>query len=172
MKKQLPLLLLAALISITVSGCGAEVPSDSTSESMPVIQEESSQPHSEELQPLYGNQIADGTYSIEVTSSSSMFRIVDAQLTVADGVMSAVLTLSGKGYEKLYMGTGEEALADEDDRCVYYVENDEGMYIYQVPVDALNQEINLAAWSIKKETWYDRIVVFQSALIPEDAITM
>jgi hypothetical protein len=30
------------------------------------------------------------------------------RLTVKEGKMSAVLTLSGTGYEKLYMGTGEE----------------------------------------------------------------
>ena len=53
------------------------------------------------------------------------------------------------------MGTGEEALADTDDKCIYYVENDEGEYTYDVPLEALNTDIDCAAWSIKKEQWYD-----------------
>ena len=40
-----------------------------------------------------------------------MFRIVRAELTVKDGSMKAAVTLGGKGYLKLFMGTGEEALA-------------------------------------------------------------
>lgn len=121
------------------------------------------------LEPISGSQIKDGTYEIEVSSSSDMFRIVKAELTVENGEMSAVLTLSGTGYGKLYMGTSEEALADSDDACIYFVEDADGAYTYTVPVEALNQDTDVAAWSIKKEQWYDRVLVFQSALIPEDA---
>ena len=39
----------------------------------------------EGMTPVYGGQIKDGTYPIEVKTSSSMFRITDAQLTVKDG---------------------------------------------------------------------------------------
>ena len=119
--------------------------------------------------PVNANQLQEGTYTIEVSSSSSMFKIIDAQLTVDDGTMSAVITLSGTGYLKLYMGTGEEALGDTDENCIYYVENSEGAYTYKVPVEALDVEIDCAAWSIRKELWYDRVLVFQSSLIPENA---
>lgn len=121
--------------------------------------------------PLYANQIENGEYHIEVSSSSSMFRVVDAVLNVKDEEMSAVLTLSGTGYEKLYMGTGEEAAADTDDKCIYFVEDAEGMYTYEVPVEALNTEIDCAAWSIRKQEWYDRVLVFLSGGIPQDAIS-
>jgi hypothetical protein len=86
--------------------------------------------------------------------------------------MSAVLTLSGDGYEKLYMGTGEQALTDSDDKCIYFVENADGKYTYKVPVAVLNQDTDCAAWSISKQQWYDRILVFQSSLIPEGAISV
>jgi len=112
--------------------------------------------------------ISDGTYNIEVTSSSSMFNIIAAKLTVLDGQMSAVLTLSGTGYEKLYMGTGEEALADNDDNCIYFAEDEDGKYTYTVPVTALDTDINVAAWSFRKETWYDRVLVFKSDSISAD----
>ena len=106
-------------------------------------------------------------YTIEVESSSSMFKIVDCQLTVDGETMTAVMTLSGTGYEKLYMGTGEEALAADESEYIYFVEDDEGMYTYEVPVEALDQEINCAAWSTNKETWYDRTLVFQSDTMVE-----
>ena len=116
------------------------------------------------------DRITDGTYALDVTSSSSMFNITKAELQVKDGAMSCVLTLSGTGYEKLYLGTGEEALADSDDKCIYFVADSEGAYTYTVPVESLNVETNVAAWSIRKQTWYDRVLVFQSSLLPEGSI--
>lgn len=120
--------------------------------------------------PVYADKVNDGTYSIEVTSSSSMFKIVDCQLTVADGEMTAVMTLSGTGYEKLFMGTGEEAESAPDDSCIYFAENPEGKYTYTVPVEALDKDIDCAAWSIKKQKWYDRTIVFESETLPDGAI--
>ena len=113
------------------------------------------------------NTVQDGIYTISVKSSSSMFRIVDARLTINGDEMSAVLTLSGTGYEKLYMGTGEDALQDTDDKCVYFVENAEGKYTYEVPVAALDQDIDCAAWSIRKQKWYDRVLVFDSSTLSQ-----
>ncbi len=37
-----------------------------------------------------------------------MFRITECELTVKDGSMSAVMTMGGTGYLKLYMGTGRK----------------------------------------------------------------
>ncbi len=106
--------------------------------------------------------VADGTYSINVESSSSMFRIVDCRLTVEDGKMTAVMTLSGTGYGKLYMGTAEEAANASESDCIPFVENAEGAYTYTVPVPALDTPVNCAAWSTKKAEWYDRELVFSS----------
>ena len=188
MKRILTFILTVSVALTVLTGCGNqnspstdndpainENPVQNTNEEN--IQEDNAEKETEakteteKAEPIYANQIEDGTYSIEVSSSSSMFRIVDAQLTVKGGEMSAVLTLSGTGYEKLYMGTGEEALADTDDKCIYFVEDSQGKYTYEVPVEALNQDINCAAWSIRKEEWYDRVLVFHSSMIPEDAIT-
>ena len=125
-----------------------------------------------ELTPIYASQIAAGTYAIEVSASSSMFRVVDAQLNVKEGTMTCVITMSGKGYGKLYMGTGEQALADTEAHTIPSVINAEDEVTFEVPVEALDKNIDCAAWSIKKESWYDRVLVFQSALIPADAIKL
>lgn len=185
MMKRLILPLAVCMACGILTGCGAGGPAaesqpPAVSASQPSALPESAEsvsaeskaepPAQEKPEPVYGRQIADGVYKIEVSSSSSMFRIVDAQLTVANGDMSCVLTLSGTGYEKLYMGAGEEALADPEDNAIYFVENADGKYTYQVPVAALDQEIDCAAWSIKKEKWYDRTLVFQSASLPAQAL--
>ncbi len=110
-----------------------------------------------------------GTYPISVESSSSMFKVVDAQLTAKGGEMTAVLTLSGTGYGKLYMGTIEEAEADTDENTIPFVEDADGAYTYEVPVEALDADIDVAAWSIRKEQWYDRVLVFDSSSLPAEA---
>ncbi len=109
--------------------------------------------------------IADGTYSIEVTSSSKMFKAVDAKLNVLDGNMSAVITLSGTGYSKLYMGTEEEAASSSEMDAINYVVDENNMYTYTIPVSALDTEINVAAFSIKKQTWYGRTLTFNSSTL-------
>ena len=106
--------------------------------------------------------LADGEYSISVDSSSSMFKVVDCKLTVANGEMTAVMTLSGTGYGKLFMGTGEEAANADESAYIPFVEDAEGKYTYTVPVAALDTPIQCAAWSIKKSEWYDRDLVFKS----------
>ncbi len=106
--------------------------------------------------------VANGIYSMDVTSSSSMFKVVDCILTAKDGKMSAVLTLSGTGYGYLYMGTKEEAASADQSSWIPYQVNEEGKYTYTVPVEALDKELAVAAYSIKKGIWYDRTLTFQS----------
>ena len=106
--------------------------------------------------------VANGIYSMDVVSSSSMFKVVDCILTAKDGKMSAVLTLSGIGYGYLYMGTKEEATSADQSSWIPYQVNEEGKYTYTVPVEALDKELAVAAYSIKKGIWYDRTLTFQS----------
>lgn len=120
--------------------------------------------------PVYGTDVKDGSYSVEVESSSSMFRIVEAELTVKDGDMTAVITLSGTGYIKLFMGTGEQAVEASETDYAVYKENQEGAYTFTVPVEALNQELPCTGFSKRKEKWYDHQILFRADTIPGDAL--
>lgn len=120
--------------------------------------------------PIPAENVADGEYDIEVDSSSSMFNITACKLTVADGKMTAVMTMGGKGYRYLYMGTGEEAVAADESEYIPYVEDADGAHTFTVPVDALDEGIACAAFSNKKEKWYERTLVFRSDSLPADAI--
>ena len=167
LQKTIAVMIAAALATFSLAGCANSSGNDKAS-SDSASQEKTEQAASDEAaateqEPITADKIVDGTYSITVDSSSSMFKIVDAQLTVKDGAMDCVMTLSGTGYGKLFMGTGDEAAAATDAECIPYVENAEGKYTYDVPVQALDQDTACAAWSIKKEQWYDRTLVFESA---------
>ncbi len=167
-------MLLAGSLSCGVS-CYAGEKEDSTQEkeSMVATQDEMAAPVDvveEGMVPVYGKDIQDGTYSIEVESSSTMFKIADCQLTVEEDEMTAVMTLGGTGYLKLFMGTGEEAVEASQEEYIPYVENEEGQYTYEVPVEALDMGIDCAAFSKNKEKWYDRTLVFKSASLPQDAL--
>ena len=167
LQKTTAVTIVTALAAFSLAGCASSSGNDKAS-SDSASQEKTEQAASEEAaaseqEPITADKIVDGTYSITVDSSSSMFKIVDAQLTVKDGAMDCVMTLSGTGYGKLFMGTGDEAAAATDAECIPYVENAEGKYTYDVPVQALDQDTACAAWSIKKEQWYDRTLVFESA---------
>ncbi len=119
--------------------------------------------------PIYAESLNDGTYAIDVDSSSSMFNIVACELTVADGEMTAVMTMSGTGYECLYMGTGEEAAEAPESDYIPYTENADGSNSFTVPVEALDTDIDCAAFSKNRQEWYDRTLVFRADSLPEDA---
>lgn len=168
--KRFLMILLAALI---LTGCGAaETP---PAEGSPAPVETSALEAAEEedakLSPVYPENIAEGSYEISVDSSSSMFRVVKCVLTVKDGAMTAAMTMSGQGYGFVYMGTGEEAALDAEENYIPFETDAEGAKVFTVPVEALDMELDCAAWSIKKEKWYDRVLVFESAMVPENAIT-
>ena len=113
--------------------------------------------------------LRDGVYSIQADSSSSMFRVTQCSLQVDGGQMRAVMTLGGTGYLKLFMGTAEEAAAAPDEECIPYQTNDKGEYTYTVPVEALDEPVACAAYSRRKETWYDRTLIFRSDSLPLEA---
>ena len=124
----------------------------------------------EGMEPVTADQLENGSWPIEVDTDTSMFRVADAILMVDNGTMTAKLTLGGKGYEKLYMGTAEEAAAAADADCAFYEENADGSFAYTVAVPVLNAEVDCAAWSIRKEKWYGHKIVFEADSLPEGAV--
>ena len=108
-------------------------------------------------------KLQNGDYRTVVLSSASMFKVVDCILNYKDGVMRAKITLSGTGYDKLFMGTGEAAAKAGASQMIGYSVNGEGKYVFEIPVSALDMPIDVAAHSVKNDTWYDRQLTFQTA---------
>lgn len=169
------LTLFTGVVTAPVNSYGAEVTESTEKESSDLVAGDDEKAPAQEvgtegMVPVYGKDIADGTYSIEVESSSSMFRIEKAELTVADGEMSAVITLGGKGYLRLFMGTGEEAVAADESAYAEYKEDAEGAYTYEISVEALNKELECTGFSKRKEKWYDHQICFDAATLPKEAL--
>ncbi len=123
----------------------------------------------EGMVPIYGSDIKDGTYDVTVDSSSSMFNITKCALTVSDGKMTAEMTMGGKGYLYVFMGTADEAAAADESSYIQYEENSDGEHTFTVPVEALDSGISCAAFSKKKEIWYDRTLLFRADSLPVEA---
>lgn len=175
MKKQNRILslTLAGLLSLSLlvglSGCGSDpAPAPAEEDTVTTTTPPEEAPA---LSPIPAEQIADGTYEITVESSSSMFRVVHCALTVEGDTMTATMTMSGQGYGYVFPGTGEEALQASEDTYIPFVPDAEGAKTFALPIEALNQETDCAAWSIRKEKWYDRVLVFSSEGLPPEALT-
>ena len=119
--------------------------------------------------PEGASPLVDGEYEIAVESSSSMFNIVACTLIVENGNMEALMTMSGSGYRYVYPGTPEEAESADPSTYIETGESDQGTNLFRFPVAALDEEIPCAAFSKKKEQWYDRMLVFRSDTLPASA---
>lgn len=108
------------------------------------------------------SDIPDGLYTIGVSSSSRMFRVVRCVLEVLDGQSTAVLTLSGDGYGYIYPGSAEEATAASQDIWIPCVKDWDDACTYALPLDRLDEEISVAGYSNRYQKWYDRTLVFFS----------
>lgn len=183
MKKIKIVFLMATLIMAQLmTGCGADtttekevaesVAENGKDESQVASADEMTEAKSvveEGMTPVYATELKDGVYPVTVDSSSSMFHITSCELKVENGTMVAVMTMNGTGYLQVYMGTGEEAVKAEEDDYIPYVENENGEHTFTIPVEALDMGIDCSAFSKRKEKWYDRVLVFRSDSLPQEA---
>lgn len=107
--------------------------------------------------------LTDGNYQVDVDTGNKMFKVTNCILTSEKGKMYAVITLSGTGYDYLYMGTAADAAEAAAKDYISYVADEAGKYTYKVPVESLDKGIAVAAHSIKNDKWYDRTLTFSSA---------
>ena len=121
------------------------------------------------MSPITADMLNDGEYDINVLSSSSMFKIESTKLKVSDGKLTVTMTMGGKGYLYVFTGTPDEAVAAKETGYIPFVENENGDHTFTFDIEALDQEIKCAAFSKKKEKWYDRSLCFTSGTLKEDA---
>lgn len=115
-------------------------------------------------------KIADGIYEATAETGAAMFKVVKVKLTAKDGKMTALITLSGAGYNYLYLGTAADAAADES---AWIASKGEGEYTlngetktglqFEIPVEALDQGLAVAAHAVKSGKWFDRTITIASS---------
>lgn len=113
--------------------------------------------------------LEDGTYSAEFDTDSGMFHVNEANdgkgtLTVKDGKMTLHVSLASKNIVNLFVGTAEDAQKDgaellqpTTDTVTYSDGTTEEVYGFDIPVEAIDEEFDLALIG-KKNKWYDHKV--------------
>ena len=118
--------------------------------------------------------LKDGTYSVKFTTDSSMFHVNEAKngrgtLTIKDGKMTLHISLVSKKIVNLFAGTAKDAAKDgaqvldpTTDKVKYDDGTTEEVYGFDVPVEGLDEEFDLAVLGTKGK-WYDHKVSISDA---------
>ena len=188
MKKNI--IIAIALLSVTLSGgCGNNNNAQESDSAVDVTVEEDTEQSSETVtetlpeEPMEKEpesdetdkqnqdtaELADGIYTAEFTTDSSMFRVNETcegkgTLTVENGEMTIHITLGSKKILNLYPGLAEDAseegaelLLPTEDTVTYSDGMTEEVYGFDVPVPMLESEFDLALIGTKGK-WYDHKV--------------
>ena len=176
MKKLLALTLAALLLAAVLTGCAsapAEPPaadSQPTQTEQPAAEEPAAEQPAAEEEPVAEElALADGVYTADFDTDSSMFHANEAcdgkgTLTVQDGKMTIHVSLVSKTILNLFPGLAEDAQKDgaallqpTTDTVTYSDGLSEEVYGFDIPVPALDTEFDLALIG-KKGVWYDHKV--------------
>lgn len=118
--------------------------------------------------------LADGTYSAKFDTDSSMFHVNEAYdgrgtLTVKNGKMTLHIVMPSQNIVNLFLGTAEDAQKDgakliqpTTEEVTYSDGSKEEVYTFDVPVEALEKEFDLALIGTKGK-WYDHKVTVSDA---------
>ena len=181
MKKKI--IVLAAVFALTVGmlgGCGnsAQPATDSTKEAVDDNTETSAPDDTAEGAADEASQtstdvqtsvLEDGIYDAEFDTDSGMFHVNEANngrgtLTVENGKMTIHISLASKKIVNLFVGTAEDAQKDgaellqpTTDTVTYSDGTSEEVYGFDIPVEALDQEFDLALIGTQG-IWYDHKV--------------
>ncbi|MCQ2501689.1 MAG: hypothetical protein MJ117_10145, partial [Lachnospiraceae bacterium] len=121
------------------------------------------------MTPISGEYVKDGSWEIQVVSSSKFFRIHSCELLVKDHKMTAKLTMETYSYPLLCMATAEDAAAAPAEDYIAYEDIDDWA-VFTVPVKGLNMPIDCAAFSKKKSKWYNRQILFDASTLNPEAL--
>ena len=125
------------------------------------------------------NTLADGTYTADFNTDSSMFHVNEAYdgkgiLIVENGQMTIHVSMPSKNIVNLYLGSAEDAQKDGaeliqpvTDTVTYSDGTTEEVNGFDVPVPAIDEEFDLALIG-KKGVWYDHKVSVSNPVAVEE----
>ena len=125
------------------------------------------------------NTLADGTYTADFNTDSSMFHVNEAYdgkgiLTVEKGQMTIHVSMPSKNIVNLYLGSAEDAQKDGAeliqpvaDTVTYSDGTTVEVNGFDVPVPVIDEEFDLALIG-KKGVWYDHKVSVSNPVAVEE----
>lgn len=128
--------------------------------------------------------LADGIYTVEFDTDSSMFHANEADdykgiLVVDDGEMTVHVSLAGTGISNIYMGSAADAkeagekelIQPTTDKVTYSDGFTDKVYGFNIPVPVLNEEYSVATLGKKSQTWKDHMISVSDPQPYADAVT-
>ena len=117
------------------------------------------------------NTLADGTYTADFNTDSSMFHVNEAYdgkgiLTVENGQMTIHVSMPSKNIVNLYLGSAE-LIQPVTDTVTYSDGTTEEVNGFDVPVPVIDEEFDLALIG-KKGVWYDHKVSVSNPVAVEE----
>ena len=152
----------AAMASITTAGPSRDVAGSSDTIARKSVEEEG-------MTPITADKLNAGTYDVTVTSSSSMFKVRNAKITVADGKITATFDLS-KSYTWFFMGATEQIAAADSAAFIEGKATEEGLWSYTTEISALDEGIVCSAYSKNKDQWYPELILFRADSLADGAL--
>lgn len=175
MKRKLAAVLCVICISAMTLGACA-----SGKKTEPKVKNEQSEQQTKEDKTA---ELEDGTYDADFQTDSGMFHVNDAcdgkgTLTVKDGAMTIHISLTSKKILNLYPGLAEDAqkegakiLQPTTDTITYDDSTTEEVYGFDVPVEKIGEEFDLALVGTKGK-WYDHKVSVSNPVKKEKKIEL
>jgi hypothetical protein len=173
MKTKLIVLIFVAIAIVALSACGNPGGTAAPSQTAVASAATSGAAPASEAAPktaaASAAALADGIYSADFTTDSSMFHVNEANggkgvLTVKDGKMTIHVSLASKNIVNLFAGTAEDAKKDgaallkpTTDSVNYSDGKTEEVYGFDIPVPAVGEKFAVALVGTKG-TWYDHAV--------------
>ncbi|MCR5099713.1 MAG: hypothetical protein K6B14_12315 [Lachnospiraceae bacterium] len=121
----------------------------------------------EGMTPVTVDMLNQGAYTITMRSSSSMFKVDSVELDVLDDIMEVKLYMHSNAYSHMFIGTAQEAAASGGPYLQLQGLVDTGFFSF--PINALDEGIQVAAFSVRKQKWYDRTILFEASSLPDEA---
>ena len=121
------------------------------------------------MTPISASEVKDGSFDIMVLSSSRFFKLELSRITAKDGELKAVVNIKSGSYKYVYLGTAEEASKADESQLIPVTINGEHSH-FEIPLKSLNSDVPCAAFSIKRQKWYNRNIVFDASSLPDKAL--
>ena len=177
--RSISLLAVSALLAASLSACGGSASSaaSSAASSEAASSVASSVVASSEVAATAA--LSDGVYTADFDTDSSMFHVNEAldgkgTLTVENGQMTIHISLASTHIVNLYVGTADDAASHEadwlqptTDTVTYSDGTSDEVYGFDVPVEALDTDFQLAILGTKGK-WYDHTVSVRNAVVAAD----
>ena len=160
--------LAGVVLAASLAGCGGAAPASSAAASSEAASSVVASSAAAEA------ALPDGVYAADFETDSSMFHPNEAcngkgTLTVENGAMTFHVSLASKKIVNLYPGLAADAEADKTawliptvDTVTYTDGTTEEVYGYDIPVEALDTDFQLALLGTKGK-WYDHTVSVRNA---------